>query len=345
MQAEPLVATDAVAGWLERLEQPVAVTGGTGFVGSHVVDTLCAAGIRPRVLVRDRRSPRWIDDCPVELVHGSLGDDGSLHRLVDSARTVIHLAGVLRAAREADFDAGNRAGTANLVGAIESVAPDAMFVHVSSLAAVGPSLAIDGVGPEAEPRPLSAYGRSKLAAELAVRELGQGSRWVILRPPAIYGPRDIDVLQFFRLTSRGVVPLPAGERWVTVAYVADVVRAILAAAAGQAPLRDVYHLGEPVPYRMPALIRLLAAAGGLEARLVYLPSALVTFAGAVGSGLQRLGFSRVAMTRDKARELTARHWTARTSASLRELGLSEWVEFPTGAVETWKWYRRAGWVR
>lgn len=345
MQSEPLVEPDAVAGWLERLEQPVAVTGGTGFVGSHLIDTLCAAGIRPRVLARDRRSPRWIAGLPTELVHGSLADRASLRCLVEPARTVIHLAGVLRAARETDFDRGNRVGTENLVHSLAAVAPEATVVHVSSLAAAGPSPEIEGVAPEAEPRPLSAYGRSKLAAERAVRRLGEECRWTILRPPAIYGPRDTDVLQFFRLAARGVVPLPSGERWVTVAYVADVVRGILAAAAGQAPVHEIYHLGEPTPYRMPALIRLLAAAGGVRARIVPVPPAIVALVGAAGSGLQRLGFTRVAMTRDKAHELTARHWTARTSESVRRLGLKEWVEFPAGAARTWRWYRGVGWVR
>ncbi|MCG6964685.1 MAG: NAD-dependent epimerase/dehydratase family protein [Acidobacteria bacterium] len=345
MQADPLVGPDGITAYLERLEQPVAVTGGTGFVGSHLVDTLCAAGIRPRVLVRDRRSPRWIADRPVELVHGSLGDSGSLRRLVESARTVFHLAGVLRAAHEADFDRGNREGTENLLEAVAGVASEATVVHVSSLAAAGPSPEIGGVGPEVEPSPLSAYGRSKLAAERAVQQLGGEGRWIILRPPAIYGPRDTDVLQFFRLAARGLVPLPSGERWVTVAYVADVVRGILAAAAGVAPLRAIYHLGEPVPYRMPALIHLLAAAGGVRARVVPVLPAIVALAGAAGSSLQRLGFSRVAMTRDKARELTARHWTARTSDSLRQLGLEHWVDFPTGATRTWEWYRVVGWVR
>ncbi len=98
--SNPLVSVESVSQWLDQLPQPVAITGGTGFVGSHLVDTLCAAGIEPRVLVRDPSAPRWISGAPVTWVEGSLAESESLRRLVDGAATVIHLAGVVRAGRE-----------------------------------------------------------------------------------------------------------------------------------------------------------------------------------------------------------------------------------------------------
>ena len=339
------VAPEAVRSWLDGLARPVAMTGGTGFVGSHVVETLVAARIRPRVLVRNRSKPRWIAGLGVTWVPGSLSDMDALRTLVAGAGTVIHLAGVVRAPRASDFDRGNRAGTANLVQAVRDAAPDARLVHVSSLAAVGPCETIDGVAPEAEPHPVSAYGRSKLAAEREVWKLGAEANWIILRPPAIYGPRDTDVFQFFRLASEHVVPIPKGERWITVAYVADVVRAVLAAAAGAGGSGCTLHLGEPDPYRLPALIRLLADAGGVHTAILPVPAFILKAAGVLGSSLHRLGFHRVAMTRDKARELLAHQWTAQTRPSLEALGIREWTRFPDGARFSWQWYREHGWLR
>ncbi len=341
----PLVPPEAVADALEGMAWPVAVTGGTGFVGSHLVDTLCAAGIRPRVLVRDPAAPRWIADREVEWVPGSLHDPEALERLVAGAGTVLHLAGVVRAPSAAAFERGNRLGTANVVAAVRGAAPGARLVHVSSQAALGPSPEIAGLGPEAEPHPVSAYGRSKLGAEREVQALGDELPWLILRPPAIHGPRDTDVLQFFKLAASGTVPLPSGERWVTMAWVGDVVRAVLAAAGGRGEAGRTCHLGEPEPYRMQAMVRLLAEAGGVRARVLPLPGAVLTAAGLVGSGLHLLGLHRVPMTRDKARELLARHWTLRTRDSLEALGLHDWTEFFDGARVTWAWYRREGWLR
>lgn len=341
--ANPLVAPGEIERWACDLPQPVAITGGTGFVGSHLVDTLCAAGLVPRVLVRDPASPRWIADAPVEWVRGSLEETDSLARLVNRAGTVFHLAGVLRAGRERDFDEGNRGGTARVAEAVRRCGRRPRTVFVSSLAAVGPSADPAGGGPEAEPAPISAYGRSKLAAEAEVRALGGDAWWCILRPPAVYGPRDTDVLEFFRMASRGLVAVPPGERWVTVAWVGDVVRAAVAAALAEPGA--TYHVGEPEPMRLETLIAELCRAGGVRSRVLRVPAPAISGLGAVGSALQRVGLRRVPLTADKAQELLARHWTARTAGSAARLGLDEGTRFFDGAVRCWEWYRERGWVR
>ena len=341
--ANPLVAADEVAAWLDDIPQPIALTGGTGFVGSHLVETLCAAGLRPRVLVRDPDRPRWISAADVEWVAGDLDDHDALDRLVQDSGTVLHLAGVVRAGRAADFDRGNRLGTENLVGAVGRRAARACVVHVSSLAAAGPSSDPRGRSPDDAPAPISAYGRSKLGAERAVAGLAGRNRWCVLRPPAIYGPRDTDVLEFFKMASRGVALVPAGERWLTVAYVADVVRAVIAAAA-TATDGATYHLGEPAPRRFDELFDDLARTGDVRVRMVRVPGGVIAAAGAVGSVLQRLGLQRIALTRDKATELVARHWSSDTAGSLAALGLGVGVSFADGAAATWEWYRTRGWL-
>lgn len=343
MRPEPLVPPAAVDRWLRQLPPPVAVTGGTGFVGSHLVDTLCAAGLRPRVLVRDASSPRWIDASPADLVVGSLEDAASLRRLVNGAGTVFHLAGVVTSDDADGFLRANRDGTARLVGAVVAAAPSARLVHVSSLAAVGPAPDPHGVGPDASPAPVSDYGRSKLAGERAVAALGRRGWWMIVRPPAIYGPRDTDVFEFFRMADRGIAVLPAGERWITIAHVADVIHGLLAAAAGGDSGRT-YHLGEPEPRRLDRMLRELAAAGDRTVRLVPVPIPLVAAVGAISGVLRRSGLVDSALTRDKARELRARHWASRTAESLSSLGVGPPRSLAEGARETWLWYRREGWL-
>ncbi|HOC42031.1 MAG TPA: NAD(P)-dependent oxidoreductase [Thermoanaerobaculales bacterium] len=343
MTTSPLVPPDSVARFIERLPTPIAVTGGTGFVGSHLVDTLCAAGLKPRVLVRDPAAPRWISGQPIEAVPGTLEDRAALDRLVGGAGTVFHLAGLLTADRAEDFNRVNRDGTARLVEAADAAAV-ARFVYVSSQAAAGPSRDPAGVGPEAAPSPISDYGRSKLCGERAVAALGDEAWWAVVRPPAIYGPRDTDVLEFFKMASRGLAVVPAGERWLTVAHVADVVRGLLAAAAGGASGR-IYHLGEPAPRRLDQMLRELAAAGGKKVRVIPLPVGAVGIVGAAAGLLRRAGLVDTALTRDKAREVVARHWTLRTADSLAALGLDAPIPFPDGARETWAWYRAQGWLR
>jgi len=342
--SNPLVAPLDVAAWIDSMTQPVALTGGTGFVGSHLVDTLCSAGLRPRVLVRDADKPRWIAGVEADWIEGSLEDPEPLRRLVEGAGTVIHLAGVLRAGRESEFDDGNRRGTANLVVAIRGVAPDVHMVHVSSLAAVGPSPEPEGMAPGDPAAPISAYGRSKLGGETEVAALGDSISWCILRPPGVYGPRDTDIFEFFKMASKGLAAIPAGERWLTMAFVADVVRAILAAAAGGTH-RQIYHLGEPSPQRLEDIFNRLAEAGGCHVRVFQVPSGVIQAAGAAGSVLQRLGWRRLPLTLDKTKELLASHWTAQTASSLEALGLGSGTLFADGAATTWRWYRLKRWVR
>ncbi len=335
------IAPAELAAWCPGVAAPVAVTGATGFNGSHLVGALLDGGVRPRLLVRDPARLSERARANATGIRGDLDDTAALTDLVRGCGTVIHLAGLVRAESERRFDHANRVGTENVVRALREAAPRARLVHVSSLAASGPSADPAGRAPDDEPRPVSAYGRSKAAGETAAR--AHAGPWVILRPPAVYGPGDIDILQFFRLVARGLVPLPAGERWVTMAYVNDVVRAVLAAAVGRADGR-ILHVGESEARTMTGMVALLARSGGVRARVVRVPPVLVRLLGLGGDALQALGMRSVAMTSDKARELLARHWSSQTGPSMAALGLDGFVPAEAGTARTWAWYRERGWV-
>ncbi|MGC8917019.1 MAG: NAD-dependent epimerase/dehydratase family protein [Thermoanaerobaculum sp.] len=336
----PLAELDLRAFCL-TIPQPVGLTGATGFVGSHLLEALLSGGASVRVLVRDPgKLPAGLAS-RVEVVVGDLADRQALERFAAGVGILLHLAGVVRAPKPEAFFAANAEGTQNLVFAAQASESRPRLVYVSSLAAAGPSPAPEGKLPEDPPAPVSAYGRSKLAGERAVA--AYPGAWLILRPPAIYGPRDRDVFQFFKMASRGWLPFPAGDRYVTVAFVGDVVLSVLKAASSSLSGK-VLHLGEKAPYPLRELLAKLAAAGGVRARIVPLPGMVFRLAGFVGDGLHLLGWRDVPMTSDKARELLARHWTAHTQASLQALGLPEPVPFPRGAELTWRWYRNHGWL-
>ncbi len=334
------LSRDELASWCSLIPGPVAVTGATGFIGSHVVDALLQGGVPLRLLVREPGKLAGLAGA-AEVVAGDLNREGALSQLLSGCRGVVHVAGLVRSASPAAFDLANRAGTERLVETLARTAPDARLVHLSSLAAAGPSPDPGGVGPEAPPQPISAYGRSKLAGEAAVR--AHPGVWVILRPPTTYGPRETDVLQFFRLVAKGLVPYPSGERLVTVAYVADVVRAVLAALAGAGDRRTL-HLGAPAPGTVRNMLESIAEAGGMRIRALPVPPFLVRAIALGGDVLHLMGARRAALTSDKARELLARHWVARTEDSLRALGVGGTVSLRDGFAATWAWYREAGWV-
>jgi nucleoside-diphosphate-sugar epimerase len=187
----------------------LAITGGTGFVGTRLIALATAAGHEVRALTRREQAPRE----HIEWVAGDLGDGAALARLCEGADAVIHVAGVVNAPDRAGFAVGNIAGTHNMLSAAE-VAGVGRFVHVSSLAAREPGM--------------SDYGWSKAEAE----ELVENSLLdtIVVRPPAIYGPGDMEMLELFRLAKKGIALLPPGGR-LSVIEVGDLGRLFLALAA------------------------------------------------------------------------------------------------------------------
>ncbi|QIG79842.1 NAD-dependent epimerase/dehydratase family protein [Stakelama tenebrarum] len=186
----------------------LALTGGTGFVGGKLIDLALAAGHQVRALTRREQPARD----GVIWVSGALSDTRSLTGLMSGADAVIHVAGVVNAPTREGFVQGNIEGVANMIAAAKA-AGVTRFVHVSSLAAREPEL--------------STYGWSKAEGDKLVH--ASGLDWSIVRPPAIYGPGDFEMLELFKLAAKGLALTPPGGR-LSVIEVGDLGRLLLALA-------------------------------------------------------------------------------------------------------------------
>ena len=300
----------------------IAITGATGFVGQAVLDQAAPRGLTIRALVRKPQPPR----AGVEWIEGDLDDTAALTRLVDRADAVIHIAGVVNAVDAAGFASGNVAGTLNLVTAA-MVAGTPRFVQVSSLAAREPQL--------------SAYGASKLKGEKVV--MASPLDWTVVRPPAVYGPRDRDQLDLFRFAKAGVVPLPPRGR-MAVIHVDDLARLLLALVPGG---EDVSHKlfepddGHPGGWSHKSFARAIGWAVGKRITPLPLP-AFALRAAARGDRLLRRAAAK--LTEDRVGYMCHPDWTVREEARppasrwLPEIGTRE------GLKATAKWYRDAGWL-
>ncbi|HET8613039.1 MAG TPA: NAD(P)H-binding protein [Sphingomonas sp.] len=203
----------------------LAITGGTGFVGRHVIDAALAQGHLVRVLSRSPRPPR----SGVQWVYGSLEKPSALDQLVEGADAVIHVAGVVNAPDRAGFAVGNVEGTLGIVNAARA-AGIRRFIHVSSLAAREPKL--------------SDYGWSKARAEIIVA--ASALDWTIVRPPAVFGPGDREMLELFRAAAKGLVPLPPGGR-LSVIAAQDLARLLLAVLPDDNSLAEIYEPDDGKP--------------------------------------------------------------------------------------------------
>ena len=322
----------------------ILVTGATGFVGPHVLQAL-SPGVHVRALVRDPGRAARMNRADVEVVAGALDDPDALSRAVDGVDAVLHLAAATRAGSEQEYAAVNVEGTRRLVEAARAAAqPPRRLVYLSSMAAAGPSLDDCPVRPGDTPRPLTAYGRTKLAGEEVCRAAADTLEVVILRAPAVYGPGDRDLYHFFRLAARGILTVPTGAaRPLQFVHVEDLARAIGRALEPNVPA-GVYQIAEARAYAWEDVARMVGDAVGRRTRVLRVHPALI-HAAAWGSewGGRMTGGVGI-FNRDKARELLAPGWLCDTESARSGLNFETRIPLAEGLAATAAWYRANGWL-
>jgi UDP-glucose 4-epimerase len=314
-----------------------SVTGATGFLGWHVVQALVDAGWQVRGVVRPGSRKPLPEG--VERVEAAL-DTRSLTRAFGTCDAVVHLAGLTRAARELAFAAVNVEGTCAALEAAGEVG--ARLLLVSSQAAAGPGTPDSPAREDAAARPLTAYGRSKLMAEEVVRA-ASGAPWIILRPSAVYGPRDRQFLPVFRLATRGIFPLIVDpDRAFTFLYVEDAAKAIVA-AANSCVTGETLFLGHPQPETGGAFLESIAHASGRAYRPFRVPHALLRAAALAGEMTWRGGYEP-ALDLSRLTELEAGGFVCSVDRAREVIGFSAPTALGEGVERTLRWYRDAGWI-
>ncbi|MGO8704011.1 MAG: NAD-dependent epimerase/dehydratase family protein [Candidatus Brocadiia bacterium] len=325
----------------------VLLTGANGFVGSHILDQLCAAGHPVRVLLRKTSRTGFIEDhLPgVEVRYGSVTDPGPLRDAVQGADCVIHCAGKTKAVRAAEYDAVNLEGTRNVVAAVNAEkATVKHLVHISSLAANHPAGA-DAPALETDaPRPVSEYGRSKLRAEELVRETCQAP-FTILRPSAVYGPRDADFLPVFKAVRRHLMPLIGGGRMqLSLVCVGDVAAAALRCLGNPQAYRKTYHVASPEPCSTRDFLREIAAVMNVRTVPIFIPFALLYPVALGRELLARATGKPNILSRQKLREMKAPGWVCSTDLIRRDLQFTAGTRLSEGIARTITWYEQNGWL-
>ncbi len=322
----------------------VLVTGANGFVGSHLVELLLERGHRVKGLVRVTGDLRWIADLPVELCRGCLEDQASMQHAMADVDVVFHCAALTTACRRDEYFRANVEGTRRLISACKRTSIRRL-VFLSSAAAQGPSPDGHPLREDEACTPLTPYGLSKLGAERVVRDESDDLEWVTLRPPAIYGPRDTDLLELFRSVSRGLaLRLGFGERLQSLVYVRDVARAAALAADAPGAPGHTYNVCAQRPESWTHIQEVIADALSLRARRVCVPSFLIYPVALWRDVWGRISGKAPALTLGKVPEILARYWVFDPRRAEEELGFRAEIDLEAGVSETVKWYQRVGWL-
>lgn len=324
----------------------VLVTGGTGFVGSHLVELLISRGHEVTCLVRDPGDLHWLKGQQVRLVQGDCRDRGSLAAAVRNAATVYHVAGLTKAARRRDYYEVNHVGTRNLLDACAHHGPKVRkFVLVSSLAAAGPAQAGRPMKATDTPHPVSDYGRSKLFAEEEALKFKERFPVVILRPSAVYGPRDTDVFELFRWAAKGyILDMSGSERFLNWCYVKDLAEALLMAGELSVPSGSVYFVAEDRIHSMTGFQQALQESGGVTAKVIKVPVWAGYLIGLAAEAAGLLTGRATIINRQKVREAAQQYWTCDLDTIRADLGFRAAMPLEQGLAVTWKWYRENRWI-
>ncbi len=321
----------------------ILVTGGTGFIGSHLVERLVAQGRPVRCLVRRTSAIAGLPLAAIEVAQGDLESGAGLAEALRGVDTVIHLAGVTKARVPADYERGNAGATAQLLRAAGDIR---RLVHVSSLAAAGPSPGDRPLTEEDPERPVSQYGRSKLAGEQIVRQSPVGERAVIVRPPVVYGPRDRDVYQVIRTVARGwVLQIGSQRRYFSLVYVGDLVDGLIAAAEREGVGGRIYYVAHPRPASWDEFGNSAARLMGRHARTLAIPEKAAYALGWCAERWAGWSGKPGILSRDKVTEACCAGWVCDPGRARRELGFCAQTGLEDGLRRTLDWYKEAGWLK
>lgn len=317
------------------------VTGGTGFIGRHLLRALRNHGWSAACLVRRKEAEAPLRDDGWDVVPGDLEDEGALRRLTDRADVVFHVAG-LTAGTSRELHRVNGAGTERLAQAAHRAAV-ARIVYVSSLAVSGPSRPGRPLEAADSAAPVTSYGRSKQEGESQVAL--SGVPFTIVRPPAVYGPYDRELLRVFRWALKGSVPMIGdGRQELSLIHAADLGEALVAAALRPSTLHRTYHVAHAEVVTQRELIKAIAAALGRRVNLVPVPAAVARVVLEISGWASRLSGRRTLLSGDKAAEFLAPAWTCASRDFERDARWSAGTALPAGLAATAAWYRESGWL-
>lgn len=321
------------------------ITGGTGFIGSHLVDRLMTQpDTEIHCLIRGDH--KWLQGKELHFHKFSPYDGDTLREAMKDSDVVYHCAGVVKAPNAEAFHTGNVAFTdAILRNAIQLRVPK--VVILSSLAAAGPSRGTPLT--ETDPmRPLSQYGRSKMEMEIKIHErctTYEGTSVSIVRPPAVYGPREQDILTIFKMAAKGLCPI-IGDRMkagISMVHVHDLIEGMLLVAAERNEQVKTYYLSGEPPISWEEFRRACAKALGRNVRALQVNASLVSdLAYLVERGAGLFGVYPV-FNREKAKELVE-EWTCSTAKAQQELGYRPKIALESGVASTIAWYKRHHWI-
>ena len=322
----------------------VFVTGGTGFVGSHVVEELIERGHEPLCLVRETSDTEHLEEVGAETFLGSLTEIDGLRGAVEACQAVIHIAGLVKVREPRTFYQINGEATCRLAEMAAEANPELdRFVYVSSISAQGPGIYRDEYPGECNP--VSHYGKSKLLGEKGVRGVAEEMPVSIFRPPPVYGPRDTDMFALFRGAKLGVAPVyGSGQSRMSVIHIFDLADAIVESVEREHPTGSIFPIDDGADYSWVELSEMAGKAFDKRPWTIPIPGVAFKTAAHVSEWWGKLTDQAMIFSRDKVAEMEQDSWVCGNRRLREELDWRPEWPLERGAEQTARWYVDNGWL-
>ena len=326
----------------------VLITGATGFIGSHIADQMKEKGADISCIVRKTSNLRWVENKGFNLVEASLSDMESLKKVVKDVDIIFHSAGLTAAKTMEDFVRANLTGTKNLFEAAKTSAPNLKrFLHVSSQTAVGPSESLDKMSTEEKfHNPLTSYGKSKKMAEDYLNESSKDLPITIVRPPAVYGPRDEATLPMFKAAARGLGTLIGfDDKYISIINSMDLTRGIIDASLSENAIGETYFIASERCYDWTEIINTMGLAAGRKNILkLRIPHSVVKIMGTVNGMIGNITGKPPVFDSEKTIDFIQKYWTCSVDKAKRDFGYEQKYSLEEGFKITFDWYKSHGWI-
>ncbi len=322
------------------------VTGGTGFIGSHLVENLIKRGYKVRCLIRERSNLRWLDGLPIDIAYGDCTDESSLTKAVKSVDMVFHIAGVTKSIDEETYFKVNAIGTKNLLMACIKNNPGLKrFVYLSSQAASGPCNNGEKKCEEDPCEPVSPYGKSKRMGEEFALALSKELPVVILRPCAVYGPREKDIYSFFKCISKGIKPIFwGGKQLLSLCYIQDIIDGIILASESPLNSGEIFFLSDGEDYQLKQIGDIFSEAIGVNALEIPIPKSFLWGVAYISEYYSKISKKPPILNRGKLNEITKPNWLCDITKAKTMLGYNPKIKLPEGVKLTFEWYKKEKWL-
>lgn len=320
------------------------VTGASGFVGSHLVEKLLDLNYHVRVLARKESQLQWLKEKPLEIVRCEYNDLDCLANATKDVNYIFHVAGVIKAKKKDLYYKGNVETTKNLLIASQSAKKLKRFVLISSQAAAGPSSIQNPKTEEMDCYPVTTYGKSKLQAEEEVKKYEGKIPFTIVRPSAVYGPRDPESLIFFKSIKNGWQPMIGfQEKYVSLVHVSDLIEGIMLAAQSDKSIGQTYFISSERGYSWRELGDITAKILGKRVIRIKIPHLIVYLVAGFSQVINYFQNDATILNFEKANEIVEQ-WVCSVEKAKRELGYSQKIDLENGIRQTLEWYMKNNWL-